>query len=532
MNKILIYDTTLRDGSQAEGISYSLSDKIKIAKKLDKFSVDYIEGGWPASNPKDTEFFKEVSKIDFKNAKITAFGSTCKPETNVREDKNLNSLINCGAPVICIFGKTWDFHVLKALNTTLDENLRMIEESVRYLKNAGREVIYDAEHFFDGYKNNLKYAVETINAAERGGADKVTLCDTNGGCLPTEITEIIMSIKKWVGVPLGIHAHNDSDLAVANSLVAVDAGIELVQGTFNGYGERCGNANLCSIIPNIELKTQNQSSAGKNLKYLTETARYISEMSNTRLQRNQPFVGRGAFAHKGGIHVSAIMKSPITYEHLSPEQVGNKRRVLVSELSGASNLVEKAKELNIKLDSKSKKTKEMINKVKELEHEGYQFEGAEASLELFLRKNLGEYQGHFDLEAFKVITEKRGNSDFISEAIIKIKVDNKIVHTAAEGEGPVHALDNALRKALMEFFPIIGEMYLYDYKVRVLDEGEATKAKVRVLISSRDDNSTWSTVGVSDNIIEASWKALLESMDYVLLKEKRKEAQIAAEGIK
>lgn len=531
MSRILIYDTTLRDGSQAEGISYSLSDKIKIAQKLDVFGVDYIEGGWPASNPKDTEFFKQAANINWQNAKIAAFGSTCKAGLAPSDDANLRALVECGAPVACIVGKSWDFHVVKALGTTLEENLRMIEESVRFLKEAGLEVIFDAEHFFDGHKNNPNYALQTIKAAQRGGADVITLCDTNGGCLPGEITEIITSIKKWIEVPLGIHAHNDGELAVANSLVAIDAGVTMVQGTFNGYGERCGNANLCSIIPNIELKTKYHCKAGQSLKHLTETAFYISEVSNTRLSKNQPFVGSGAFAHKGGIHVSAIMKSPETYEHLLPDKVGNKRRVLVSELAGTSNLVEKARELNVTLDPKSKKTKELIKKIKELEYEGYQFEGAEASLELFLRKNLGDYIDHFKLEIFKVNTEKRGTSEFSSEAIIKIRVDDKVVHTAAEGEGPVHAMDNALRKALTEFFPVLSNMYLVDYKVRVLEESKATQAKVRVLITSRDQESMWSTVGVSTNIIEASWQALIESMDYALLKEKKKrKLQSVAQG--
>lgn len=524
MKNILIYDTTLRDGSQAEGISYSLADKIKIAQRLDSFGVDYIEGGWPLSNPKDTEFFKEAEKIEFENAKLCAFGSTCKPEVSPGDDLNIQALVESKAPVVTIFGKTWDFHVEKALRTTLEENLRMIEETVAYLKKMEREVVFDAEHFFDGFKNNADYALESLKAAERGGADSISLCDTNGGCLTSEISQIVSHVNKIIGLPLGIHAHNDSDLAVANSLTAVEMGAVLIQGTFNGYGERCGNANLCSVIPNLEMKTEYTCNAGKNLEMLTPTSRYISELSNMRTAKNQPFVGSGAFAHKGGIHVNAVMKSPQTYEHMPPEKVGNKRRILVSELSGESTLLQKASELNIHLEPKAKETKDMMDKIKQLEFEGYQFEGAEASLELFLRKNMGDYLSHFELEKFKIITEKADSTDADSEAIIKMKVNGHKVHTVAEGEGPVHALDNALRKSLVGFFPKLDTMYLCDYKVRVLDEEQATKAKVRVLITSRDKENTWSTVGVSDNIIEASWQALIDSMEYFLLKEEKNRA--------
>jgi 2-isopropylmalate synthase len=518
MKQILLYDTTLRDGSQGEGISFSVNDKLNITKKLDRLGVDYIEGGWPGSNPKDLEYFQKAKELGLKNAKVTAFGSTRRAGIKVEDDPNLKALLASGVEAVAIFGKTWDFHVQEALQVPLEENLAMISDSIGFLTNEGIEVIYDAEHFFDGYKANPAYALETLQAAQNAGAKWLTLCDTNGGCLPHEIIEIIEAIKPHLTSPLGIHCHNDGDLAVANSIAAVQAGAILVQGTINGLGERCGNANLCSAIPNLQLKLGLTCLEESQLKFLTEVSRYVSEIANLAQSNNQPFVGQSAFAHKGGIHVSAVLKNPLTYEHMTPELVGNKRRVLVSELAGASNLQYKAEELGLDFLSDKKEMRQLVQEIKKLEYEGYQFEGAEASLELLLRRAMNEYLPNFNLESFRVLVEKRGAAEIVSEAMIKLRVGDQIVHTAAEGDGPVNALDNALRKALGEFYPIIGEMHLSDYKVRVLDEKEATAAKVRVLIESQDISGTWSTIGVSTNIIEASWHALLDSMDYAILR--------------
>ncbi|MBO8169656.1 MAG: citramalate synthase [Thermoanaerobacteraceae bacterium] len=524
MNKIYLFDTTLRDGSQGEGISLSVQDKLKIAQKLDYLGVDYIEGGWPGSNPKDLEFFRQAKRYPLCHAKLTAFTSTRRPGVDVAEDASLKAVIESGVKVVALFGKSWDLHVEKALQTSLEENLAMIRQSVGFFKRHGLEVVYDAEHFFDGFKHNRDYAVQTVLAAVDGGADWVVLCDTNGGCLPGEIETIVGEIKSQLSVPLGIHAHNDGELAVANTLAAVTAGVTMVQGTVNGLGERCGNANLCSVIPNLETKLGRQCLPDGHLARLTETARYVSEIANYKMADNQPFVGKSAFAHKGGIHVSAVLKDARTYEHITPETVGNERRVLVSELSGASNILFKAEELQLEEILRSKETsKELVQKIKHLEHKGYQFEGAEASLELQIRKALQEYREHFQLESFKVIVEKRKNQESLSEAVIKIRVEDRVVHTAAEGNGPVNALDNALRKALEEIYPVIKNMHLSDYKVRVLDEKDGTGAKVRVLIESRDAQNSWSTVGVSNNIIEASWQALLDSMDYALMMQEKEE---------
>ncbi|GAW92557.1 citramalate synthase [Calderihabitans maritimus] len=521
MAKVFIYDTTLRDGSQGEGISLSVEDKLKIAGKLDYLGVDYIEGGWPGSNPKDLEFFRRAKELIFKHARLTAFGSTRRPGVRPEEDANLNALLEAGVKTVAIFGKSWDFHVVEALKTTLEENLSMIRETVSYLKNKNLEVIYDAEHFFDGYKNNGEYALKTLQAAAEAGADWIVLCDTNGGSLPDEVNRIVKEVKSRIKTPLGIHAHNDGELAVANSLAAVRAGVDMVQGTINGFGERCGNANLISVIANLEYKMGYRCLPEGCLRRLTEVARYVSEIANVVLPGHQPFVGQSAFTHKGGVHVSAVLKDSRTYEHIPPEVVGNRRRVLVSELSGISNLRYKAQELDLDIPIDAPETRKVIQRIKELEYQGFQFEGAEGSLELLLRKAFGQYRQHFQLESFKIIVEKRAEQETISEAVIKIRVDDRVVHTAAEGNGPVNALDNALRKALEEFYPVIREMHLTDYKVRVLDEKDATAAKVRVLIESRDKTSSWSTVGVSTNIIEASWQALLDSMDYALLKQQK-----------
>lgn len=519
-NQVLLFDTTLRDGTQGEGISLSVEDKLKIAQKLDQLGIHYIEGGWPGSNSKDIEFFQRVKELKLNHAKISAFGSTRRKHTRPEDDENLNRILETRVEVASIFGKSWDFHVDKAIQTTLEENLAMIYDSVSYLKSHGLEVIYLAEHFFDGYKNNADYAMETIRKAEAAGADWVVLCDTNGGCLPGEISEIVALVCKELNAPIGIHAHNDCELGVANSLAAVQAGARQVQGTINGFGERCGNANLSSIIPNLQLKLNYDCISSEQLRMLTSVARYVNEMANVHMPVNQPFVGSAAFAHKGGIHVSAILKHPKTYEHIEPELVGNKQRVLVSELSGQSNLIFKAKEmnLNLDLDRNRPETREIIQKIKQLEHEGYQFEGADASLELLLREAFDEtMEEPFTFESFKIIIGKNSDSPVTSEAIVKLKVAGETVYMAAEGNGPVNALDNALKQALVQFYPEIKHMTLTDYKVRVLDEKDATAAKVRVLIETTDFENTWSTVGVSANVIEASLQALIDSFRYGLL---------------
>ncbi|NBI28414.1 citramalate synthase [Chengkuizengella marina] len=516
-NVVKLFDTTLRDGTQGEGISLSVEDKIKIAGKLDTLGVQYIEGGWPGSNHKDIEFFNRVKELDLKNAKVTAFGSTRRKGIKAEEDMNLMRILETKVSVATIFGKSWDFHVHKAIQTSLEENLEMIYDSVKYLKNKGLEVIYDAEHFFDGYKNNTEYAIATIQKAEEAGADWIVLCDTNGGSLPHEISNIVSKVCGTLSTPIGIHTHNDCELAVANSLAAVEAGARQVQGTMNGLGERCGNANLISIIPNLQLKLKYECITEEQLAQLTNVSRYISEIANINMPVNQPYVGAAAFAHKGGIHVSAIMKHPKTYEHIVPELVGNKQRVLVSELAGQSNVLFKAQELDLDFNKESAQTKQIIEEIKTLEHQGYQFEGADASLELLLRKAFDKLDEIFTLESFKILVAKTKESPVASEAIVKLNVHGEIVYMAAEGAGPVNALDNAIRKALEKFYPDIKKMHLSDYKVRVIDEKDATAAKVRVLIESSDFKNTWSTVGVSENIIEASWQALVDSIRYGLI---------------
>lgn len=523
MKKVSVYDTTLRDGTQGEGISFSADDKLKIAVKLDKMGIQYIEGGWPASNPKDMEFFLRVKGYELDQARIVAFGSTCKPGSKPENDSSIRSVLECGVRSAAIFGKSWDFHVTHALKTSLEENLRIISDSVSFLKSKGLEVFYDAEHFFDGYKNNPEYAMKTILAAAEAGADLICLCDTNGGSLPLEVMDIVAMVVRQVELPVGIHAHNDGELAVANSLVAVQAGAVQVQGTINGFGERCGNANLCSVIPNLVLKLGCTCISEEKLAGLTELSRYVSELANLNPNPHQPYVGNSAFAHKGGVHVSALLKNPETYEHIRPEKVGNVRRVLVSELSGMSNIIYKAEELKIDVDLNhtNPETKAVLEQIKDLEHQGFQFEGAEASFELLLRKAFNGYHEPFNLETLRIIMEKREDNDIYSEAIIKLRVGDEIVHTAAEGNGPVNALDNALRKALVGFYPEIPEMQLADYKVRILDSNSGTGALVRVLIETHDKHNSWGTVGVSSNIIEASWQALVDSIAYGLLKKRK-----------
>jgi 2-isopropylmalate synthase len=519
MKKIYIYDTTLRDGSQGEDISFSVEDKVHIAHKLDEIGIDYIEGGWPGSNMKDMAFFHRLLNAPLTHAKAAAFGSTRHPKHKADKDPNLKALLDARTPVVTIFGKTWDLHVTVALGISLEHNLDLIRESVAFLKSRDKEVVYDAEHFFDGYQANPEYALKTLLAAEEAGADVLVLCDTNGGTITEEIRKRVLAAAAAVKTPLGIHTHNDCDMAVANAIIAVQTGAIHVQGTINGYGERCGNSNLCTVIPNLELKLGLRAVGGENLSRLTEISHYVSEIANMHHRQDFPYVGKSAFAHKGGIHVSAVRKETSSYEHINPELVGNERRVLISELSGKSNIVFKAERMGMNIDTNSPSAQVVLNKLKEMEHYGYQFEGAEASFELLFDRLVHEAGDFFKLEGFRLITEKKGKKIPHSEAVIKLSVDGIEEHTAAEGVGPVSALDRALRKSLTTFYPSIGEIRLTDYKVRVLDPKGATEAKVRVLIETSDGKETWGTVGVSENIIEASWLALVDSINYKLKKE-------------
>lgn len=535
MHKVEIYDTTLRDGSQREGVSLSVADKLKIAEKLDELGVSYIEGGWPGSNPKDIEFFRRASRLKFKNARLCAFSSTRRPGLNPAEDKNIAALVEARTDTVTIFGKSWDFHVRDALKTTLEENLAMITDTVSYLKNMGRKVIFDAEHFFDGYKANPEYALATITAAAEGKADVIVLCDTNGGLMPWELSAILTAVKEKVKIPLGIHVHDDAGMATANSLLAVREGIVQIHGTINGYGERCGNANLCTIIPNLQLKMGYKVLKDDQLRGLTKLSRFIAELANIAPADQQPYVGYNAFAHKGGIHVDAVSKKPATYEHADPELVGNQRRILVSELSGRSNISLKTRQNNFNLAKDRPETATVLRRIKELEHYGYQFEGAEGSFELLILKMMKAYQPLFKLEGFRLIIEKRADGQLYSEATIKVRVGDMQVHTAAEGNGPVNALDNALRKALEGIYPALKKIKLTDFKVRVIDGVDGTGAQVRVLIESRDEDTSWGTVGVSPNVIEASWIALVDSLEYGLLCRKlpeMEEAKILLEQLK
>lgn len=517
MKTIKIYDTTLRDGSQSEDVSFTVEDKIRIAHKLDELGVTYIEGGWPGSNPRDMDFFKRIQTSKFKQAKITAFGSTRHPDKNVEDDTNIKNLIEANTEVITIFGKSWDMHVNEALSTTLDENLRMISDSLSYLKKNCSEVLFDAEHFFDGYKNNPEYAMKVLKEAESAGADWIVLCDTNGGSLPSEVREICSHVIKNIDVKIGIHTHNDSELAVANTLSAVQMGAEQVQGTINGFGERCGNANLVSIIPNLKLKLGLNCISNEQMHSLTDVSSFVYELANQAHRNHQPYVGKSAFAHKGGIHVSAIKKNSATYEHIKPESVGNIRRILISDLSGKSNIMYKAQEYGVDIDGDDPKVKKILDILKASEQLGYQYEGAEASFELLMRDALGEREYFFDFVGFRVIVEKRNeDEEALSEATVKIRVNGVLEVTAAEGTGPVNALDKAIKKALGKFYPEMENVSLFDYKVRILDEKKGTRAKIRVLIESGDHDSKWGTVGVSENIIEASWQALIDSVEYKL----------------
>lgn len=523
IQKIQLYDTTLRDGTQAEGVSFSAEDKVRIAHKIDELGVGFVEGGWPGSNPKDMEFFEKIRGNSFENIKVTAFGSTRRAGLKPEADPNLQALLDSGVEVATIFGKSWDLHVREALKITLDENLDLITSSMGYLKDRLGQVFYDAEHFFDGYNANPEYAIKTIEAAREGGADCLVLCDTNGGMLPGQVTAIVRDVKSRFDGPVGIHTHNDSGLAVANSLAAVEAGAAHIQGTINGIGERCGNANLCTIIPNLQLKMGIECLSAEQLAKLREVSRYVVELANLRHNRHQPYVGNAAFAHKGGIHVNAVLKNSDTYEHIRPELVGNHQRVLVSDLSGRANIIYKAKEFGIDTDSKDPVVLEILEKLKDYENQGFQYEGAEASFEMLMRRAGGNEPRFFDLIGFRVIDEKRKEDEPpIAEATIMIRVGGHVEHTASVGNGPINALDNALRKALEKFFPELKDVSLLDFKVRVLTAGAGTSASVRVLIESGDGKEKWGTVGVSHNVIEASWQALVDSINYKLLREELK----------
>jgi len=518
MMKIELFDTTLRDGTQGEGINLSIQDKLLITQKLDNFGIDIIEGGWPGSNPKDEEYFKLVKKLTLSNSKICAFGSTARFPDKIREDNNLQKLLKAETPIISIFGKTWRFHSSQSLGLTDQQNEELIFESVNFLTQEGKRVVFDAEHFFDGYKDDPIFAIKMLRAAERGGASTIVLCDTNGGTLSSDIKRIVDDVMINLKSSIGIHAHNDSELGVANSLAAVEAGATHVQGTINGVGERTGNANLCSIIPNLKFKLNRSFTNNLDVSKTTYISHFISEIMNIEPNSRAPFVGTSSFAHKGGIHVSSVLKDSRMYEHIEPSSVGNQQRVVVSDLSGQSNIRYKAKEFGIELPEDKEFSKKFVSYLKTMEYDGYQFDGAEATFELLLRNELKEYNPFFTITYAKINVLKDENELNYSEAVLKVKVDEETEHTAADGNGPVNALDLALRKALLRFFPVIETIKLVDYKVRVLGDKNGTKAKVRVLIESSDGENTWSTVGVSENIIEASLMALTDAMNYKLFK--------------
>jgi 2-isopropylmalate synthase len=517
--QISVYDTTLRDGTQREGISLSVEDKLKVARRLDEAGFHYVEGGYPGSNPKDVEFFSRVGELNLKRAKLVAFGSTRRPNAPT-PDANLKALTDVDTPCVCIVAKSWLLHVENVLGTTPEENLQMITDSVRYLREAGREVIYDAEHFFDGYKDDPTYALATLRAAADAGASWLVLCDTNGGALPDEIGTIVRAARAAMpkGSRLGIHTHNDGELAVANTLAGIAAGAEQVQGTINGYGERTGNANLCSIVPNLQLKLGYRCVSDEELRQLTELSRYVAEVANLAPDTHLPYVGASSFAHKAGLHVNAVLKNAKCYEHITPEIVGNRQRILVSELSGRSNVLIKAQQYGLDLENRSGDVRRVLDTVKQLENEGFQFEAAEASFELLVRRLRPDYVPPFQLVDFLVLVERRTGAGLLAEATVKIRVGETILHTAAEGNGPVSALDAAMRKALHQFYPRLADVHLVDYKVRVLDGNDGTAAVVRVSIDTSDGHESWGTVGSSPNIIEASWLALVDSLEYALVR--------------
>jgi len=512
---IQIYDTTLRDGTQSEGFTLSGNDKIRIAQKLDELGVAFIEGGWPGSNPKDVEFFERARDMQWTNALIAAFGSTCRVKGGPEDDSNIRALIESHTPVCTIFGKTWTLHVKEVLLTTLEDNLRIIEQSVSYLKANGKRVIYDAEHFFDGYKADSSYALETLKAAIRGGAETVVLCDTNGGTLPWEVEQIVCELKPVLNHPFGIHTHNDSECAVVNSLTAVRHGAMQVQGTINGVGERCGNANLISIMADLELKMRYRCLPNGNIQHLYDLSHFVAEVANITPDEHLPFVGKSAFAHKGGVHVAAMRRNAKSYQHVEPEVVGNKMRVVVSDLSGRGNLLSKAEEHGVEVEGAE--VLPVLNEIKELESRGFSFEAAEASVAMMLKRQEYGYKAPFELVDFLVNVEHRQGRGIFAEAMVKVRVQGELLHTAAEGNGPVNALDNALRKALLSYYPQLVDFHLSDYKVRILDSDHGTEAITRVLIDTRNSTSRWSTVGASTNIIEASWRALADSVEYGLM---------------
>jgi len=521
MARIQIYDTTLRDGSQGEGINFSLQDKLLITRRLDDLGVDFIEGGYPLSNPKDFEYFQEVRKIPLKNARIAAFGMTRRKNAKPENDACLKALLDSQAPVITLVGKTWDLHVREVLGTTLEENLHMIADSVAFCKEQGREVLYDAEHFFDGFIHNPDYALETLKAARNAGATVLILCDTNGGTMPELISQNVWCVSEALpGTDIGIHCHNDCDVAVANTLAAVAQGACHVQGTINGIGERCGNVDLVSVIANLSLKLGCELLRPGSLEHLTELSRYVYEIANMNYRANQPFVGASAFAHKGGMHAHGIARTTASYEHINPAQVGNERRILVSELSGQSSIL--AKTTKYALANDKALMAKVLNQVQDLEHQGYEFEAAEASFDLLVKKAAGMYQPKFERLSYRVNVEVDAGGRPITEATVKIRVDGKTEHTVSEGDGPVNALDSALRKALRPFFPRLDEVHLADYKVRVVNARAESAARVRVVIEWRDGGNVWGTVGVSENIIEASWLALIDAVEYKLFKDEEK----------
>ncbi len=523
MTQVQLYDTTLRDGAQQEGVSFSVEDKLKIARKLDELGIHFVEGGWPGSNPKDVEFFQRAQELCLPQAMLVAFGSTRRPHTKASQDPNLGALVEAKTKVVTLVGKSWDRQVSRILETTLEENLAMISDSIDFLKSKGLMVFFDAEHFFDGYKANAEYALRTIKAADESGADGIILCDTNGGSLPDEVASIVKAARKEVIALLGIHAHNDAELAVANTLMAVQAGAVQVQGTINGYGERCGNANLCSVIPALKLKMGIPCLSNEQLTKLTEVSRYVSELANLSPFARQPYVGRSAFTHKAGIHVSGLTKWEESYQHIDPKQVGNQSGVLVSELSGVSNIIYKAKERGLPLPPRDEEARRILEQVKLLESHGFQYEEAEASFELLVHRAQPDYHPPFELVDFMVVVERRrrpaaSGEEILAEATVKVRVEEQMIHTASEGEGPVNALDRAVRKALIQFYPSLAEVKLVDYKVRILDESAGTESQVRVLIESTDGEHQWRTVGSSTNIIEASWLALADSLEYWLVR--------------